>query len=125
MGMKKIEKPWPECISSINADTLNTWFNKNIEGKYLFDESDLVEVFSYKYSDNSNGNWSEKYDLLEDTHKAYLIKSSIEPIKKESLKDVVSEILEFTKINDLGDNYIDRFDLERLERALKVENDRV
>lgn len=91
--MKKIEKPWPECISSINADTLNTWFNKNIEGKYLFDESDLVEVFSYKYTDDSNGNWSEKNDLLEDTHKAYLIKSSIEPIKKETPKEVLQKIV--------------------------------
>lgn len=73
----------------VSADDLERVLS---EGKRIVDESDLEEVW-----DLGNGEWfapsntekiSSRYE-----NKAYLIKSSIQPIKKETAEDLLCEML--------------------------------
>ena len=104
---------------AVRWDDCKKWFKENIEGKYLVDESDLVEVSGlYNKFDHFNIS-TERYE--NDTHKAYLIKSSIEPIKKESEADILRDFIrgaEEAKQTLTMDSFIDHFK-ERAKAVLE------
>lgn len=96
--MKKIKRPdWVNFIYPTCVKNLNRWFDENLgEGKYVIDESDLVEVRDSLDSGELTyeATWRQGYCRDISTHKAYLIKSSIEPIVKETEIDLLKQFVE-------------------------------
>lgn len=121
--MKKIEPPhwYNNPIDDNWTLCFDRWFDEITKGKILIDESDLVEVKGQNNNDHKI--WCTEFK--DAPYKAYLIKSSIEPIKRESLEDVARELLlavekakgslEEPSINLNVDDY-----LARLGKALEV-----
>ena len=83
--MKKIEKPdWFNfCEDYDPMGELNSWFDENIAPI-----NDAVRL----YSPNGVDDWCSTNQLKKATHQAYLI--NIEPLKKDTLEDLVRDILE-------------------------------
>lgn len=109
--MEKIEKPdWFEIIrSKFNnvsslRDELDKWFQEKVEPINKLLEG-AVEVYGWGEPDCCYG-WSYKNITAKNTsmsHKAYLI--GIEPIKKETAKDILKELIKLDGIMraDVGD----------------------
>lgn len=66
---------------------LNNWFAENIKGKLLIDREDLVEY----YASAETGMLWDRVKDDDDTHKSLLIRSSIQPIEKDSFEKLVRD----------------------------------
>ena len=89
--MQKIEMPnWGGPVP-YPVQRLDSWFELNLKGKYIVDPADLVEVYSAGEFTNGASSWSKAY--ADCTHKALLIKSSIQPIKQETCRDVLKALV--------------------------------
>lgn len=104
--MNKIERPdWlGNAIDIMNvtkrpyhfdADYIDEWFTANLEGKWIVSPDDLVDLIGYEhgYEHDYGFNFTTSKESTGDL-KAYLIKSSIEPIKQETCRDVLAALLE-------------------------------
>jgi hypothetical protein len=93
--MKKIERPiW----LYINKDkhsiqqVLDNWFDTHLKDHYAVHKNDLIRVYAKsQYPLDKLDFWSGDF---EGTHQAYLIKSSIEPIKQETAEDILRDLYE-------------------------------
>ena len=91
--MKKINK----SICGISQEL----FNKDFAGRYLIEPDDLVEIYQDKRV--SDYAYFNQVPEINRTHKAFLIKSSIEPIEKDSFEKLTKSLcvqLDSVGVND-------------------------
>ena len=84
--MKLIERPK-------NLFQFQEWFDTHLKDHYAVHKDDLVRVYARTPEEPLVWVTYEKKDDIPDSHQAYLIKSSIEPIKKDTAEDVLREIV--------------------------------
>ena len=112
----------------------NEWFDTHLAGKVVVDKSDLVAMEGYGLNDTSRKWFTTQEPRMmfmgdktgDFTHKAYLIKSSIEAIKKESCEDVLMDIVNnYVSVNETFEGSIMQM-INRAKAALatKEESDR-
>ena len=100
--MKLIERPlWIRNALSdrlddrISQEAFQKWFDTTLEDHYAVHKDDLVRVTGQNVDDGiDQAEWGHhKYKCGSDTHQAYLIKSSIEPLKQETCADVLRRLI--------------------------------
>ena len=118
--MKKIEMPDFHklrlgVLGYGERSNIVRWFKENIEGKYLVDESELIEVEGRQF-DNALVFGKGEHEIRNADKKAHLIKSSIRTIKQDSPEDVLRKI---TNLHDnIRDGNIDDIDAKKLITSL-------
>lgn len=120
--MQKIKMPtFMYFEKKENVIGLMTNWIKECEGKYLVDEPDLIEFTGYKECDK----WlmgDESHE--DDTHKCLVIKSSIGPIQREKIEDIVDDLVNgnYPSVDsNLGALWMLNDFKERFKKALEAE----
>ena len=96
-GLKLIERPKiPWAIYDDRKwspeEQINLWFDTNLKDYYAVHKDDLVRVYGpMEFSLDNTDPLNKRH--IKYGHQAFLIKSSIEPIKKESAEDILSDMM--------------------------------
>ena len=97
--MKEIKEPdWDKLLKvppgwtlAASIVKLNEWFAENIKGKLVIDPSDVVEVYQERKLMDSLWDTKQEAGAVNYDTKALLIRSSIQPIEKDSFEKLVRD----------------------------------
>lgn len=124
--MTKFKRPnFATCVfyneQYITKSVFESFLERELEGKYIIDKSDLLRFVTYMPVDGILCNWNRDITpgRIDFNYEMMGIKSSIKPIevKKETVEDIAKEMVSTSDYTTGEATYLDF--KERFEKALK------